>query len=107
MDWLTDDASHQEEPLVKAYTACILANIAFLADGQETVLEARGVRPLVMMLKEKNDKKITLHSTAAVQNLTYKNERCCQEVIKEGGEKALNKLLKVRGLRACRPYCRR
>jgi hypothetical protein len=76
-----------EDPLVKAYTACILANIAFLAPGQEKVLEAHGVKPLVKLLKAKDaDKKITLHSTAAVQNLTYKNTACCQQVLEEGGE---------------------
>jgi hypothetical protein len=75
-----------EDPLVKAYTACILANIAFLAPGQEKVLEAHGVKPLVKLLKAKDaDKKITLHSTAAVQNLTYKNTACCQQVLEEGG----------------------
>ena len=86
-----------EDPLVKAYTACILANIAFLAPGQEKVLEAHGVKPLVKLLKAKDaDKKITLHSTAAVQNLTYKNTACCQQVLEEGGESTLKKLLKVR-----------
>lgn len=88
------------EPLVKAYTACILANIAFLAPGQDRVLEEDGVRPLVHMLQSKytknQDRKITLHSTAAVQNLTYKNQQCCQQVLEEGGETALKKLLKVR-----------
>lgn len=83
------------EPLVRAYTACILANIAFLEPGQQRVLEAGGVQPLVAMLKSKEDKKVTLHSTAAVQNLTYKNTSCCQEVLEEGGEKALKKLLQV------------
>ena len=82
---------------MKAYTACILANIAFLAPGQEKVLEAHGVKPLVKLLKAKDaDKKITLHSTAAVQNLTYKNTACCQQVLEEGGESTLKKLLKVR-----------
>ena len=38
--------------------------------------------------KGKEDQKVTLHSTAAVQNLTYKNTACCQEVIENGGEKA-------------------
>ena len=83
------------EPLVRAYTACILANIAFLEPGQQKVLEAGGVPPLVAMLKSKEDKKVTLHSTAAVQNLTYKNTACCQEVLEEGGERALKKLLQV------------
>jgi len=92
VSWLTETS---DDPLVKAYTACILANIAFLAPGQEKVLEANGVKPLVRMLKQKdNDKKITLHSTAAVQNLTYKNTACCQQVLEEGGESALKKLLK-------------
>jgi hypothetical protein len=92
-----------EDPLVKAYTACILANIAFLAPGQEKVLEAHGVKPLVKLLKAKDaDKKITLHSTAAVQNLTYKNTACCQQVLEEGGESTLKKLLKVRPRRRTR-----
>ena len=78
--WLNDD-----EPLVKAYTACILANIAFLEPGQIKVLEAGGVKPLVGLLKQsKEDTKVTLHSTAAVQNLTYKNTACCSEVLAEG-----------------------
>ena len=66
--WLAAD-----EPLVRAYTACILANIAFLEPGQREVLDAGGVPPLVRLLKSKEDTKVTLHSTAAVQNLTYKN----------------------------------
>ena len=82
-----------EQPLVRAYTACILANIAFLEPGQQKVLEAGGVAPLVRMLKGKEDAKVTLHSTAAVQNLTYKNTACCSEVLDHGGEKALKKLL--------------
>ena len=57
----------QDEPLVRAYTACILANIAFLEAGQRMVLEAYGVPPLVRLLKSKDDKKVTLHSTAAIQ----------------------------------------
>jgi len=91
--WLKDP---ELEPLVRAYTACILANIAFLEPGQQKVLDAGGVHPLVEMLKRKDDKKVTLHSTAAVQNLTYKNTQCCQEVLEEGGERALKKLLQVR-----------
>ena len=78
---------------MRAYTACILANIAFLEPGQQKVLEAGGVAPLVRMLKGKEDAKVTLHSTAAVQNLTYKNTACCSEVLDHGGEKALKKLL--------------
>ena len=90
VSWLDAD-----EPLVRAYTACILANVAFLEPGQQRVLDANGVQPLVRMLKSKSgeDKKVTLHSTAAVQNLTYKNTLCCQEVLEAGGEKALKKLL--------------
>ena len=88
--WLEAD-----EPLVRAYTACILANIAFLEPGQQKVLDAGGIPPLVAMLKDRNDKKVTLHSTAAVQNLTYKNTYCCQEVLEQGGERALKKLLQV------------
>ena len=79
--------------MVRAYTACILANIAFLEPGQHQVLKAGGVPPLVKLLKSKDDKKVTLHSTAAIQNLTYKNTRCCQAVLEHGGEKALKKLL--------------
>jgi len=86
--WLDAD-----EPLVRAYTACILANIAFLEQGQQRVLDADGVPPLVQLLKGKEDKKVTLHATAAIQNLTYKNTACCQTVLENGGEKALKKLL--------------
>jgi len=57
------------------------------------VLKAGGVPPLVRLLKAKDDKKVTLHSTAAIQNLTYKNTLCCQAVLEQGGEKALKKLL--------------
>lgn len=81
------------EPLVRAYTACILANIAFLEQGQQRVLDAHGVPRLVLLLKGKEDKKVTLHATAAIQNLTYKNTLCCQTVFEHGGEKALKKLL--------------
>lgn len=86
--WLESD-----QPLVKAYTACILANIAFLEAGQDKVLEANGVRPLVALIKAREDKKVTLHATAAIQNITYKNTQCCHAVIENGGEKALKKLL--------------
>ena len=48
-----------------------------------------------MLKGGKEDKKVTLHSTAAVQNLTYKNTRCCEKVLENGGEKALKKLLQV------------
>ena len=83
-----------EEPLVRAYTACILANIAFLEPGQAAVLDAGGVAPLMRLLKTKReDTKVTLHSTAAIQNLTYKNTACCSEVLDNGGEKALKALL--------------
>ena len=78
---------------MRAYTACIIANIAFLEPGQERVLTAGGVEPLLRLLKAKEDKKVTLHSTAAVQNLTYKNTRCCSEVLELNGEKTLKKLL--------------
>mmetsp|Transcript_31311 Transcript_31311/g.78321 ORF Transcript_31311/g.78321 Transcript_31311/m.78321 type:complete len:377 (-) Transcript_31311:190-1320(-) len=83
----------EDEPLLRAYTACIIANIAFLEIGQRRVLEAGGIPPMVRMLKEK-DRKVQLHSSAAVQNLTYKNAPCCEAVLAEGGEKALNKLLR-------------
>ena len=72
VSWLDAD-----EPLVRAYAACILANIAFLEAGQKQVLDAQGVAPLVRLLKTKDNKKVTLHSTAAVQNITYKNAECC------------------------------
>jgi len=89
VDWL-----NAEEPLVRAYTACILANIAFLEPGQKRVLDAGGVGPLMRLLKQKKeDTKVTLHSTAAIQNLTYKNTACCSEVLDNGGEKALKSLL--------------
>ena len=81
--WLDSD-----EPLVRAYTACILANIAFLTEGQERVLGAGGVTPLVALLKTKDEKKVTLHATAAIQNMTYKNTQCCLSVLEQGGEKA-------------------
>lgn len=83
----------QEEPLVRAYAACILANIAYLEPGQDAVLQAGGVPPLVAIVKAKDERKVTLHATAAIQNLTYKNTQCCQAVLEQGGEKALKKLL--------------
>ena len=90
VSWLDAD-----EPLVRASTASILENDAFHEHATQRVLDANGVEPLVRMLKSKSgeDKKVTLHSTAAVQNLTYKNTLCCQEVLEAGGEKALKKLL--------------
>ena len=89
VEWL-----NAEEPLVRAYTACILANIAFLEPGQKKVLEADGVAPLMRLLKtKKEDTKVTLHSTAAIQNLTYKNTACCSEVLEHQGEKVLKNLL--------------
>ena len=79
---------------VRAYTACILANIAFLEAGQFKVLHASGIAPLMKLLKQKKeDTKVTLHSTAAIQNLTYKNTECCAEVLDHQGEKALKNLL--------------
>lgn len=83
----------QDEPLLRAYTACIIANVAFLEIGQTRVLDAGGVPLIVRLLKQK-DRKVQLHSSAAVQNLTYKNAACCAAVLQEGGEKALNKLLR-------------
>ena len=49
-----------EEPVVRAYTACIIANVAFLEVGQRKVLDAQGVPPLVRLLKTKDNKKVTL-----------------------------------------------
>eukprot|EP00304_Pavlova_gyrans_P011443 CAMPEP_0206054874 /NCGR_PEP_ID=MMETSP1466-20131121/39049_1 /ASSEMBLY_ACC=CAM_ASM_001126 /TAXON_ID=44452 /ORGANISM="Pavlova gyrans, Strain CCMP608" /LENGTH=244 /DNA_ID=CAMNT_0053430095 /DNA_START=127 /DNA_END=857 /DNA_ORIENTATION=- len=83
----------EDEPLLRAYTACIIANVAFLEVGQKRVLEAGGV-PLIVRLLKQRDRKVQLHSSAAVQNLTYKNPQCCAAVLSEGGEKALNKLLR-------------
>tara|TARA_B100000795_G_C22713190_1_gene404408 strand:+ start:97 stop:1083 length:987 start_codon:yes stop_codon:yes gene_type:complete len=91
VSWLDAD-----EPLVRAYAACILANIAFLEAGQKQVLDAQGVAPLVRLLKTKDNKKVTLHSTAAIQNITYKNAECCHAVLEKGGERALKKLLQHR-----------
>jgi len=85
-----------EEPLVRAYAACILANIAFLEAGQRQVLHAQGVSPLLRLLKTKDNKKVTLHSTAAIQNITYKNAECCAAVLEKGGERSLKKLLQHR-----------
>ena len=65
VSWLTNSA----EPLVRAYSACILANIAFLEPGQLAVLHAGGVAPLMrLIMQKKEDAKVTLHSTAAIQN---------------------------------------
>lgn len=86
-------AAAQDEPALRAYTACIIANVAFLEIGQGRVLEAGGV-PLVVRLLKHKDRKVALHSTAAVQNLTYKSAECCAAVLQEGGEKVLNKLLR-------------
>ncbi|KAG8460566.1 hypothetical protein KFE25_011341 [Diacronema lutheri] len=83
----------EDEPALRAYTACIIANVAFLEIGQGRVLEAGGV-PLVVRLLKHKDRKVALHSTAAVQNLTYKSAECCAAVLQEGGEKVLNKLLR-------------
>lgn len=83
----------QDEPLLRAYTACIIANVAFLEVGQKRVMEAGGV-PLIVRLLRQRDRKVQLHSSAAVQNLTYKNPLCCAAVLEEGGEKWLNKLLR-------------
>ena len=58
------------------------------------MLNASGIAPLMKLLKQKKeDTKVTLHSTAAIQNLTYKNTECCAEVLDHQGEKALKNLL--------------
>ncbi|KAL3894235.1 MAG: hypothetical protein SGPRY_013864 [Prymnesium sp.] len=108
LGWLgTDDV------LTRAYSACILANIAFLQQGQMEILGLGGVSMLVRIISRKEDRKVILHCVAALQNLTYKNADCCVELIDKGdalpsraclrhsrglgcagGEKALKKLLK-------------
>jgi len=80
------------EPLVKAYAACILANVAFLREGQDRVREAGGIGPLLALLREKHESKVTLHAAAAVQNLTFKSEACCRVVLQLKGDKLLKKL---------------
>jgi hypothetical protein len=84
---------------VRAYTACILANVAFLETGQLKVLEAHGVAPLVRLLKSKDDKKVTLHSTAAIQNLTYKNAECATFLCYHSPRVATPTLLPLRARR--------
>lgn len=103
----------QDDVLTRAYSACILANIAFLQQGQMEILGLGGVSMLVRIISRKEDRKVILHCVAALQNLTYKNADCCVELIDKGdalpsraclrhsrglgcagGEKALKKLLK-------------
>ena len=60
VDWLG-----AEEPLVKAYASCILANIAFIEEGQEAVFNAGGITPLLSLLREHQDTKVrAFHKTA-------------------------------------------
>jgi len=48
----------------------------------------------VRLIARREDRKVVLHCVAALQNLTYKNSNCCYELLEQGGEKALKKLLK-------------
>ena len=52
-------------------------NIFYLS-SEDGKVAAYDVRKCVEQKKE--DTKVTLHSTAAIQNLTYKNTACCSEV---------------------------
>lgn len=88
VDWLG-----AEEPLVKAYASCILANIAFIEEGQEAVFNAGGITPLLSLLREHQDTKVKTHATAAIQNLTFKNAACCASVLQARGDKLLKRLL--------------
>lgn len=53
VEWLAAD-----DPLVQAYAACILANVAFIEQGQQKVLDARALPPLMGLLKGAVDKKV-------------------------------------------------
>lgn len=58
--WLAAD-----EPLVQAYAACILANIAFVEKGQQKVLNARAIPPLMGLLRAAVDKKVRQYRQSA------------------------------------------
>ena len=70
--------------LTRAYSACILANIAFLYQGQQQILRFGGVSLLVRLIAHREDRKVVLHCVAALQNLTYKNSDCCFELLEQG-----------------------
>ena len=70
--------------LTRAYSACILANIAFLQQGQVEILHFGGVSQLVRLISRREDRKVVLHCVAALQNLTYKNSDCCFELLEQG-----------------------
>lgn len=79
--------------MLRAYMACVIANVAFLELGQTRVREAGAIPHIIHLLRQK-DKKVQLHATASVQNLTYKNDVNCRLVLEQDGERALNKLLR-------------
>ena len=81
-------ARAQEDVLTRAYSACILANIAFLQQGQLQILRNGGVPLLVRLISRREDRKVVLHCVAALQNLTYKNSDCCLELIEQGASHA-------------------
>ena len=47
---------------------------------------------LIAIIKKIEEKKVMIHATAALQNLTYQSTDCCNAIVKNGGLKALKKL---------------
>jgi hypothetical protein len=70
VEWLAAD-----EPLVQAYAACILANVAFIEEGQQRVLDARAILPLMGLLRGATDKKVRSLPAVDVSSLLKRQRR--------------------------------
>ena len=98
VDWMSNNESGV---VLHAYAACIIANIAFLPQGQEALCGcgdavSQIVRRVEGVTKSpsKDEQRVLVHCTAALQNITYKNPDGCETVMGAGGEKILRKALK-------------
>ena len=97
--WMCDD--HSTGVVLHAYAACIVANIAFLPEGQRSLCACGDAVAQIVKRVEgisksmsKEEQRVVVHCTAALQNITYKNPDGCETVIHAGGEKILRKALK-------------
>lgn len=77
VDWMSNGESGV---VLHAYAACIIANIAFLPQGQQCLCScgdavAQIVRRVEGVTKSvaKDEQRVLVHCTAALQNITYKN----------------------------------
>lgn len=98
VSWMSNNESGV---VLHAYAACIIANIAFLPQGQLSLCTCGdAVGQIVHRVQgvtkspSKDEQRVLVHCTAALQNITYKNPDGCETVLASGGEKILRKALK-------------